>query len=125
MEKLAAEIFGTFALVFAGTGTIVINDVSGGTVTHVGVALTVGLVVMAMIYALGDVSGAHLNHAVTVGFYMARRLAGGLVAPYVLSQCLGALYVLAPVLGAGFAVLGCRCVNEKGCCAGAKEEAAC
>ena len=48
--------FGTFALVFAGTGAIVINDVSGGTVSHVGVAFTFGLIVLAMIYALGDVS---------------------------------------------------------------------
>ena len=52
MKKLAAELFGTFALVFAGTGAIVINDVSGGVVTHVGIALTFGLVVLALIYAL-------------------------------------------------------------------------
>ena len=57
MRRLAAEVFGTFALVFAGTGAIVINDVSGGTVSHVGIALTFGLVVLAMIYAVGDVSG--------------------------------------------------------------------
>ncbi len=63
MRKLAAELFGTFALVFAGTGAIVINDVSGGTVSHVGIALTFGLIVLAMIYAVGDVSGAHLNPA--------------------------------------------------------------
>ncbi len=61
MNKYIAEIIGTFALVFAGTGAVVINDVAGGAVTHVGVALTFGLVVMAMIYAVGDVSGAHLN----------------------------------------------------------------
>jgi aquaporin Z len=54
MRKLAAEVLGTFALVFAGSGAIVINDVSGGTVTHVGIALTFGLIVLAMIYALGD-----------------------------------------------------------------------
>ena len=68
MKKYVAEAIGTFALVFAGTGAIVINDVSGGAVTHVGVALTFGLVVMAMIYAVGDLSGAHLNPAVTLGF---------------------------------------------------------
>ncbi len=56
-KRSAAEVIGTFCLVFAGTGAIVVNDVSGGNVTHVGVALTFGLVVMSMIYAIGDVSG--------------------------------------------------------------------
>jgi MIP family channel proteins len=91
MRKLAAELFGTFALVFAGTGAIVINDVSGGTVSHVGVALTFGLIVLAMIYALGDVSGCHLNPAVTLGFVIARRFGGRWVVPYIASQCLGAV----------------------------------
>ena len=90
-RKLAAEAIGTFALVFAGTGAIVINDVQGGVITHVGVALTFGLVVMAMIYAIGDISGAHINPAVTLGFWAARRLPGRLVLPYIVAQCLGAL----------------------------------
>ena len=91
MRALAAELFGTFALVFAGTGAIVINEVHGGAVTHVGVALTFGLVVLALIYALGEVSGAHLNPAVTLGFFLARRFPASRVLPYVLSQCAGAL----------------------------------
>ena len=91
MKKLAAELFGTFALVFAGTGAIVINDVSGGVVTHVGIALTFGLVVLALIYALGDVSGAHFNPAVTVGFFVAGRFPMRSVPSYIASQCLGAL----------------------------------
>jgi aquaporin NIP len=91
MRKLAAELFGTFALVFAGTGAIVIDDVRGGAVSHVGVALTFGLVVLALIYALGDVSGAHLNPAVTLGFFFARRFEGRLVLPYIVSQVAGAL----------------------------------
>jgi len=91
MRKLAAEVLGTFALVFAGTGAIVVNDVSGGTVTHVGIALTFGLIVLAMIYAVGDVSGAHLNPAVTLGFFAARRFEGRWVAPYIASQCAGAM----------------------------------
>jgi aquaporin Z len=91
MKKLISEFIGTFCLVFAGTGAIIVNDVSGGTVSHVGVALTFGLVVLAMIYTLGDVSGAHLNPAVTLGFWAARRFESRLVAPYILSQCLGAL----------------------------------
>ena len=91
MKKFAAEFFGTFALVFAGTGAIVIDHASGGAVSHVGVALTFGLVVLAMIYAVGDISGAHLNPAVTLGFFAARRFEARLVLPYVLSQCAGAL----------------------------------
>lgn len=91
LRKLAAETIGTFALVFAGTGAIVINDVSGGTVSHVGIALTFGLIVLAMIYALGDVSGCHLNPAVTLGFCLARRFEARLVVPYVASQCCGAI----------------------------------
>lgn len=90
-RQLVAEFFGTFALVFAGTGAIVINSVTGGGVSHVGIALTFGLIVLAMIYALGDVSGCHLNPAVTLGFFVARRFGGRLVVPYVASQCLGAI----------------------------------
>jgi aquaporin Z len=91
MRKLAAELVGTFILVFAGTGAIVSNDASTGTVSHVGIALTFGLVVLAMIYAVGDVSGAHLNPAVTLGFFAARRFEARRVVPYIASQCLGAV----------------------------------
>jgi aquaporin Z len=90
MKTYLAEFLGTFTMVFVGTGAIVINDVSHGGVSQVGIALTFGLVVMAMIYSLGDVSGAHLNPAVTVGFWMAGRFPGDQVAPYALSQCGGA-----------------------------------
>ena len=98
VRKCVAEMIGTFALVFAGTGAVVVNDVSGGTVTHVGVALTFGLVVMAMIYAVGDVSGAHLNPAVTCGFWLAGRLGGCAALPYILSQVVGGLAVLTALL---------------------------
>jgi MIP family channel proteins len=109
MRRLAAEMLGTFALVFAGTGAIVVNEVSGGTVTHVGIALTFGLIILAMVYALGDVSGAHLNPAVTLGFFASRRFEGRWVAPYIGSQCIGAvlaslalrlLFPTSPTLGA-------------------------
>ncbi len=90
-KKLFAEALGTFGLVFAGTAAIVADGASGGAVSHVGVALTFGLAVFALIAALGDVSGAHLNPAVTVGFTIARRFPGRLVLPYVLSQCAGAV----------------------------------
>ncbi len=91
MKKLIAEFIGTFCLVFAGTGAIVINDVTSGSVSHVGVAITFGLIVMAMIYTLGDISGAHLNPSVTLGFFAARRLEGRSVLPYILSQLSGAI----------------------------------
>lgn len=90
-QKLVAEFLGTFALVFAGTGAIVINDVSGGAVTHVGIALTFGLIVLAMIYTLGEISGAHLNPAVTVGFWLAGRFPLAQVFPYILIQTAGGL----------------------------------
>ena len=86
MRKYLAEAIGTFALVFAGTGAIIINDVRGGAITHVGIAMTFGLVVMTMIYALGDISGAHLNPAVTLGFLAARRFPLKQVLPYITSQ---------------------------------------
>src|SRR6202035_294974 len=98
MRKLFAECFGTFALVFAGTGAIVADDTSGHAVTHVGVALTFGLVVLSLIYALGDVSGAHFNPAVTVGFFLARRFPGRQMLPYILSQCAGAFLASALLL---------------------------
>jgi aquaporin Z len=91
MKRVAAEVLGTFALVFAGTGAIVINDEFNGAVSHVGIALTFGLIVLAMVYALGDVSGSHLNPAVTLGFFVARRFEGRWVVPYLLSQCAGAI----------------------------------
>ena len=91
MKELLAEAIGTFALVFAGTGAIVIDEVSHGGVTHVGIAMTFGLAVMAIIYAIGDISGAHLNPAVTVGFCFSGRFPGLRVVPYLLSQLVGAL----------------------------------
>ena len=91
MKRCCAEMIGTFFLVFTGTGAIVVNQVSGGVITHAGIALTFGLIVLAMIYTLGDISGAHLNPAVTAGFWVARRFPGRDVLPYVGSQVIGAL----------------------------------
>jgi aquaporin Z len=95
-HQLAAEFFGTFALVFAGTGAIVINGFSGGAVTHPGIACTFGLVVMALCYALGDISGCHLNPAVSVGLVAAGKFSIRRLLPWVLAQCTGA--VVASVL---------------------------
>jgi aquaporin NIP len=91
VKKFAAEFIGTFALVFAGTGAIIVNETSGGVITHAGIALTFGLIVLTMIYTLGDISGAHINPAVTIGFWAARRFPAVQAWPYVLSQSGGAL----------------------------------
>ena len=91
MKKFLAEAIGTFALVFVGTGAIVVDTTSGGSVTHLGVGLCFGLVVMTMIYALGDVSGAHFNPAVTLAFWRARRLPGSDVGRYLGAQFSGAM----------------------------------
>lgn len=89
-RRLYAEAFGTFCLVFAGTGAAVVDEVTHGRVTHVGVSLTFGLVVMAMIYSLGKASGCHINPAVTLGLFAAGRFERPLVLPYIGSQCAGA-----------------------------------
>lgn len=86
-----AEIIGTFGLVFCGTGAIVIDEQTGGAVGHIGVAITFGLIVLAMIYAFGEISGAHLNPAVTLGFVVADRFPLRQVAPYIAAQLAGAL----------------------------------
>lgn len=90
MKKYYAEILGTFALVFCGTGAIIINQESAGAITHAGIACTFGLIVMVMIYALGPISGAHFNPAVTIAFAVAKRFPVNQVLPYVLSQAVGA-----------------------------------
>lgn len=90
MQKYFSEFLGTFALVFCGTGAIVINEITGGTVTHVGVAITFGLIVLAMIYTFGEVSGAHLNPAVTLGFSALGLFPKKEIAPYLGSQIAGA-----------------------------------
>jgi aquaporin NIP len=91
MKKYVAEFIGTFALVFCGTGAIIIDEESKGAVTHVGIAITFGLIVMSMIYALGNISGAHLNPAVSIAFALARKFAVKQLFPYIISQVAGAV----------------------------------
>lgn len=90
-RKYVAELIGTFALVFCGTGAVVINQETGGNISHVGIAITFGLIVMSMIYALGNISGAHLNPAVSIAFFLSGRFAAKEVLPYCLAQITGAL----------------------------------
>ena len=89
MKKYWAELIGTFILVFSGTGAIVINELYGS-VTHLGVGLTFGLVVMVIIYSIGEISGAHINPAVSIAFWVAKRMDRKEVFPYILFQLLGA-----------------------------------
>lgn len=88
-KKWIAEFIGTFFLVFAGTGAVVV-DTTTKTLTHIGVAITFGLVVMALIYAFGHVSGAHFNPAVTLAFYFSRQITAIEAFSYVFIQCVGA-----------------------------------
>ena len=90
MRRLVAEFVGTFLLVFAGPGAVIVNEVSGGGVGSLGIGLSFGLAVMAAIYAVGHLSGAHINPAVTVAFALTRHFPWKLVPAYVLSQLLGA-----------------------------------
>lgn len=90
LRPYVAEAIGTFSLVFAGTGAIVIDAETGGGVSHVGVGLTFGLIVMVMIYAVGHISGAHFNPAVTLGFAVGRHFPWADVPRYWAAQLLGA-----------------------------------
>jgi aquaporin Z len=90
MRKYIAEIIGTFALIFCGTGAIIINQESVGAITHAGIAATFGLIVIAMIYTVGNISGAHLNPAVTIAFWVAKVFPAKEILPYIISQGIGA-----------------------------------
>lgn len=91
MRKYLAEGIGTFALVFCGTGAIIIDQITGGSITHLGIAITFGFIVTVMIYSIGDLSGAHLNPAVSVAFWVAKRLPNAQLIPYILAQVIGAI----------------------------------
>lgn len=90
MKKYISEFIGTFAMIFCGTGAMTINEVTGGDVTHVGIGITWGLIVMAMIYAVGEISGAHFNPAVTIAFAYAKKFAWREVPKYIVFQVAGA-----------------------------------
>ena len=90
MKRYISEFIGTFAMIFCGTGAMTINEVTGGDVTHVGIAMTWGLIVMAMIYAFGETSGAHFNPAVSIAFAYAKKFSWREVPKYIIAQILGA-----------------------------------
>lgn len=91
MNKYIAELVGTFALVFCGTGAIVINEISAGAVGHFGIAVTFGCIVIAMIYSIGEISGAHINPAVTIAFMVAGVFPKKEVLPYITAQIIGGI----------------------------------
>lgn len=90
-RKLLSELLGTFGLVFAGCGAVVVNDITGGAVGHLGICTVFGLVVMAMVYSFGDISGAHINPAVTMAFWLSGRFPLKEVGPYVIAQIIGSV----------------------------------
>jgi len=90
-RRCLAEAFGTFALVFAGCGAIVVNSERGGSLGAVGIAAAFGLVIMAMEYAIGHLSGAHVNPAVTVAFVTSRHFAARDALAYIPAQAVGAV----------------------------------
>ena len=98
LRALTAEAIGTFALVFAGAGAIMV-DAKTGELGHVGVAITFGLVIMAMIYAVGHISGAHFNPAVTFAFALTRHFPWRRATGYWSAQCLGAIAAAAVLRG--------------------------
>jgi MIP family channel proteins len=90
-RELLAEFIGTFVLIFAGTGAVMVNKLSDGAVTHLGISIVFGSVVTVLIYSLGHISGAHFNPAVTLAFWSSGFFRLSLVVPYILAQILGAI----------------------------------
>ncbi len=93
-----AEALGAFALVFAGPGSVAVNAASGGAVTGVGIGISFGLIVMAMIFALGHLSGCHINPAVTIAMRALGRIENARALGYIAAQLAGAVL-------AGFAII--------------------
>lgn len=91
VRKYTAEFISTFIMVFCGTGAIIINQESGGVVTHMGIAITFGLIVMSMIYAFGNISGAHMNPAVSIALTISGKHPRRDLGPFILSQVAGAI----------------------------------
>src|SRR5512140_1346540 len=98
MRAALAELIGTFALVFAGCGAVMV-DAKTHQLGHVGVAISFGLVIMVMIYAVGHISGAHFNPSVTFAFALTRHFPWSRVAVFWAAQLAGALAAAAVLRG--------------------------
>lgn len=108
LKRVVAELLGTYGMVFAGTGAIMIDALSGGRVTHLGIGITFGLIVAAMIFTFGSISGAHINPAVTLAFTITGRLKWTVAACYIPAQLAGGIlasltlyYLLGPTASMG------------------------
>uniref|UniRef100_A0A7C9EK20 Uncharacterized protein n=1 Tax=Opuntia streptacantha TaxID=393608 RepID=A0A7C9EK20_OPUST len=90
-QKLVAEVIGTYFVIFAGCGSVVVNKLYGEVVTFPGISVTWGLIVMVMIYTVGHISGAHFNPAVTLTFAIFGRFPFKQVPFYMMAQLWGSL----------------------------------
>ncbi len=97
MKKYLAEFIGTFALVFCGTGSIIVDQEFGG-VGLIGIAAAFGIIITAMIYIFGNISGAHINPAVTIALYFGKKMPRNEVLGYIIAQILGAFLASAILL---------------------------
>ena len=98
LKPLAAEFIGTFLLVFVATGVVMANHFSGGQISHLGVGIATGLAVAVIIFALGHISGAHINPAVTFGFALGGHFPWRRVPGYVIAQLAGGILASAVLL---------------------------
>jgi MIP family channel proteins len=104
-RDIVAEGIGTFILVFIGTGAVVVDRISQGAITHLGISSVFGAIVAALIYSLGHISGAHFNPAVTLAFWRSGFFPGDRVVPYIVAQCVGAI-AASGLLRATFGMVG-------------------
>jgi MIP family channel proteins len=94
-----AELIGSFMLVLVGCGSIVVDQIYGGMIDHPGISLAFGIVVMTVIYSIGNISGAHINPAVTIGFAVAGRLSVNRIPLYIVAQLIGGILAGLVLLG--------------------------
>ena len=92
MKKYFAELIGTAALVLIGCGSAVI---AGGQIGYYGIAFAFGLTVLVMVYAIGPISGCHINPAITISMWVADKIKGKDAIFYIIAQCIGG------IIGAG------------------------
>ena len=114
-KRALAEGIGTFGLVFATAGANVVNELSDGRITHLGVGIVSGLIITAMIYAVGHISGAHFNPAVTVGFAVGRHFPMKEIPVYWAAQLLGGSVGALSLLGlfGKVGIMGGRCQGAR------------
>ncbi|XP_022842986.1 probable aquaporin NIP-type [Olea europaea var. sylvestris] len=91
VQKVIAEVIGTYFVIFSGCGSVAVNKLYGGTVTFPGICATWGLIVMVMVYSVGHISGAHFNPAVTITFAIFRRFPWKEVPLYIIAQLIGSI----------------------------------